>query len=414
MRAKVFAAATAAAVVIATLFFAVGPASGAVGYWFFGTAGGSQIRALNSSITSALTARSTVLTTDSGTSSNTLAAAKAQGVLTAGAVKTSSQVSAVPGGREVVSHARVADVNLLGGLITATAITTTTTTSRVNGVISSSAHSEFADLKITGANLPVNIPQNYTVQIPGIATVVVNFGLTASQDDNGGALGAGLVVTLLKDEGTANTGAEIDLTPVMTDVAADSSPTTGHGTIGNAYATSIDVDAGQAVGVHSDPTAPTSVFASGTRGKTTENSIAAVNLAPLGRVGAVKTTGVGVNTLSVGTVTTTASAADINLLGGLITASAISSRATATLAGASGASKIVDLKIGSTRIPLNVKPNTVLKLGIGKVTINQQIKSGRSITVRAVDIVLGKAAYGLPAGAEVQLAVATARVTVTG
>jgi len=414
MRAKILGAAGAVAVTIATVFVAVGPAAGSVGYWYFGTAGGSQIRALNQSITSALTARSTVLTMSTDTDTNNLATAKAQGVLNLGAVKTSGVVKAVPGGREVISRAQVADVNLLGGLITATAITTTTTTSLVNGVISSTTHSDFANLHVAGVNLPVDIPQNYTVNVGGIATVVINFGLAANQSDNGGALGAGLVVTLLRDEGTANTGAEIDLTPVMTDVAADTSPDTGHGTHGHAYATSIDVDAGQAVGIHSDPTSPTTVFASGTRGHTIENSLAGVNLAPLGRIGAVKTTGVATNTLSVGSVTTTASLADINLLGGLITASAVTSRATATLSGASGASQVANLKVGSLRIPLNVKPNTVIKLGIGKVVVNQQIKSGRSITVRALDIVLGKAEFGLPAGAEIQIAVSSARVSVSG
>ena len=63
--------------------------------------------------------------------------------------------------------------------------------------------------------------------------------------------------------------------------------------------------------------------------------------------------------------------------------------------------------IGGKAITLNTAPNTVLNLGIGKITINQQIRKGNRITVRALDIVLGKAGYGFPAGAEVQVAVAT-------
>jgi hypothetical protein len=46
-----------------------------------------------------------------------------------------------------------------------------------------------------------------------------------------------------------------------------------------------------------------------------------------------------------------------------------------------------------------------------KVTINQQLKSNKGITVRGLDIKLSTAAYGLPAGAEVQIAVATASAT---
>ena len=67
--------------------------------------------------------------------------------------------------------------------------------------------------------------------------------------------------------------------------------------------------------------------------------------------------------------------------------------------------------IGGKPIALTTAPNTVLNLGIGKVTINQQIKSAKQITVRALDIVLGKAGYGLPAGAEVRVAVAIASVS---
>jgi hypothetical protein len=70
---------------------------------------------------------------------------------------------------------------------------------------------------------------------------------------------------------------------------------------------------------------------------------------------------------------------------------------------------LAGLKIGTTRIPVGVRPNTVINLGIGKVTVNQQIRSGSYIVVRGVDIVLGKATNGLPAGAEIELAVSYAR-----
>ncbi len=412
MRAKVISAAVAASVLGAATLVAVLPAGAAVAYYYYGYAGGSTIKALDNTVTSQLSAESSVLSRDPGAAdTNHLAALKTQGVLTLGAINTSVQVKSVTGGQQVTAKARAADVNLLGGLITAKAITTVTTTSRINGVSSSTTHSDFADLKIIGVNLPVNIPENYTVRVGDIAAVGINAGLVGNNGDYSAGIGAGLRVTLLKPEGNSDEGAEIDVNPTYTIVAPDSSPDTGHSTIGGAFATRITADVGKTLSVRSDPTAPTTVFAQGTDGRVTTTSLAAVDLKGVGRIGAVKTTGVGVNNGKVATVTTTAAVGDINLLGGLIKATAVKVRASASLTSASGAMKLVDLTIAGNRIPLSVKKNTVIKLGIGKIVINQQIKSGTSITVRGVDIVLGKAAYGLPAGAEIQLASAYAQAS---
>jgi len=412
MRAKIISAAVAACVLGATGLVAVLPAGAAVAYYYYGYAGGSSIKALDNTVTSQLSAESSVLSRDPGAAdTNRLAALKAQGVLTLGAINTSAQVKSVTGGQEVTVTARAANVNLLGGLITATAITTVTTTSRINGVSSSTTHSDFAGLKIVGVDLPVNIPENYTVRLGDIAAVGINAGLVGNNGDYSAGIGAGLRVTLLKPEGNSDEGAEIDVNPTYTIVAPDSSPDTGHSTIGGAFATRITANVGKTLAVRSDPTAPTTVFAQGTDGKVTTTSLAAVNLRGVGRIGAVKTTGVGVNNGKVATVTTTAAVADINLLGGLIKASAVTVKAHASLTSASGSMTLVDLSIAGHRIPISVKKNTVINLGIGKITINQQIRVGESITVRGVDIVLGKAAYGLPAGAEIQLASAYAQAS---
>ena len=58
---------------------------------------------------------------------------------------------------------------------------------------------------------------------------------------------------------------------------------------------------------------------------------------------------------------------------------------------------------------INAGPNTTINLlNLGLITINQQIVGAHSITVRGIDIVLNGAHYGLPVGAEVQIAVAQA------
>jgi hypothetical protein len=143
--------------------------------------------------------------------------------------------------------------------------------------------------------------------------------------------------------------------------------------------------------------------------------VAGVKLTPLATVGGV-TNGVnGTNTNAVWDAQTGSKVAAINLFNGLIKADAITAsahvRGTPRGVQVSGSSQLVHLVIGGKPIALNTSPNSVLNLGIGKVTINQQVKSAKKITVRALDIVLGKAGYGLPAGAEVQVAVAIASVS---
>ena len=46
------------------------------------------------------------------------------------------------------------------------------------------------------------------------------------------------------------------------------------------------------------------------------------------------------------------------------------------------------LTVNGTTYPVNSPPNTVitLPLGLGTITLNEQVKTGNSITVKAVDI----------------------------
>jgi hypothetical protein len=412
MRAKLLGAVTATAVAAAATVVAVAPVGAAVVYYFYGYSGGSSIKALDNTVTSALTAESTVFSPDAGQSDhNSLASVKAQKVVRLGAVRTSADIEAVPGGTKVMVTSRTAGVDVLDGLITATAITVTTTTQRVNGVASSTTHSDFAGLKIAGARIPVRIPQNYTVRVGNVATLAVNAGKIDTKGGASAALGAGLVVHLLKKQGTAAAGAEINVGQTYTLVAPDSSESTGHGTGGKAYATAIHAAAGKAVEVRSDPTAPTTVFLHGTGGRTTTNALAALNLAPVARIGAVKTTGVGTNTRTVADARTAASLADVNLLNGLITAKAVSVEAHSSLAGRPTLRcTLAGLEIAGSKVPVTVRPNTVVDLGVARVTLCQEGVSGRTAGVRALYVVLGRAGYGLPAGAQIEVAAASAMV----
>jgi hypothetical protein len=75
-----------------------------------------------------------------------------------------------------------------------------------------------------------------------------------------------------------------------------------------------------------------------------------------------------------------------------------------------GTSTLANLTIDGQSIAVNAAPNTQIKVGkLAVVTINQQKKTGQLITVRALDIQILQRNHGLPAGAEIQIASATAQ-----
>jgi hypothetical protein len=367
---------------------------------------------VNNTVTSDLTAASGIGSAYETSSSNSAAAVSLSSVLKAGAVSTSSFSKAITGGYEVVSESRIAGVNLLNGAITASAVDTTSTVKLVNGKISGGATTTFAGLKIAGFTLPVKIPSNFHLTIPNVATVYLNYTLTSGVAPSVMNIGMGLYVGLLKQQGPNAVGASVLLTPTYAALGPISIPKSGHIVKGNAFGTQVVAKAGS-LNVQSDPTAPVSMAAGGTDGKTTTANVAGVALTPLLHLGAVADTATGTDTDTRWEAQTTARVAGINLFNGAVKADAVTSDAhvTGTAGGTTvvGSSGLVDLSIAGKALPLNAKPNTKINvLGLGTITLNKQTATKNSISVVALDIVLGKATGGLPVGAEIQLAAASA------
>ncbi|MCW2594465.1 MAG: hypothetical protein QOJ37_710 [Pseudonocardiales bacterium] len=413
MRKTIPTAVLGIAVAAAATLTAVNGA-GATTYQFVGYSGGSLVRALNNTVTSDLTAASAITTSSLGTVTNTAAGISVPNLLTAGAVSTSTSAQAVTGGYKVVSHGKTAGVKALNGLITADALDTTTTSSLINGKISGSVTTTLVGVKIAGINLPVKIPQNYHVTIPNIASVYLNYSLVAGKDQSVMTIGSGLLITLLKPQGANAIGAAVSVNLTYAALGPILPPVTGHSLQGNAYGTSVSAKVGSLVNVQSDPTAPISVPGLGTAGVTRTSNIAGVALSPTLHIGAVTTTATGTNTNSHWESETTAEVAGINLLNGLITADAVKTDAhvnglPGTPTKVTGSTNLVHLKIAGALIPIDTSPNTVIKLlNIGTVTVNQQVAGATGITVRGLVINLSTAAYGLPAGAQVQVASSSA------
>ncbi|WP_338184315.1 choice-of-anchor P family protein [Jatrophihabitans sp.] len=415
---KVIAIAATAAVAASVLTGAVG-ASGATVYSFYASMGGSKVNVLGSTVTSGLTAQSTIQGTKiPQTNSNSLASVKVNGLLTLGAITTSETAKTITGGVEVDATGETAGVNLLGGLVTVDAVKTAVTTTLKGATSTGVGKTTFVGIRVPGVTIPVDVPENFTVSIPGVLSLTLN-GVQKTATANGVLVQTyALDLTLLKAHGNSPAGSEILLNPGEVGVA-NSTKTAPVNMGGFAYGTQIDGTVTGVAKVHSGMTAEEVLPSVGTGGKTLVNSTAAVNAAPVLSLGAIESTATGSTSTTVASAQTTYEIGRLNVLNGLIKADAIKGTATVTRAAdgtllPTAQTTFVNLVIAGTKIPLNVSPNTVINVaGLATITINQQAFLSNTAAVRGIDIKLTVAKYGLPIGAEIEVGAALADIIAT-
>jgi hypothetical protein len=395
------------------------PAQAATAWAYVSTAGGTYVQALDSNISSQLTAQSGITGGPVGQkSTNSTATVNVAGLVNAGVITTSATSTAIAGGaNQLVSTAKTAGVNLLGGLITADAIETTSTlTANADGTSTTDGGTKFVNLKIAGVNLPVNIPRNYFVEIPGIAQIGINGFISGTADGGRASQAWGLGIVLLQGQGGAKPGAAVYVNPTFQSVVPVP-PAQGADIAGNAFGTWVQAAAGSTVGVNSGPTAMIQTPYAGSDGKPLTNSTASVNVPGILSTGVITST--TTSTKKIGTldaeITNSNQLGKVNVLGGVITADAVG--VTAHGKRVSGAytgdmkMTLVNLKVAGIVIPLDVKPNTTINVaGLGKVVINQQIQNGGWNIIRGVYVELSTAQAGLPVGATIEIAVAATRI----
>ena len=394
-----------------------GPAT--TGYEFVGWAGGSLVRAANNTITSDLTAASSINNEGLVSQTNQAAHVFVKDLLDTGAVNTGTASFAIDGGYELVSHSKLLNINALGGAIHASAVEVTNTVKVVDGVASSSITSNFVNLVVGSIHVPANVPPNFIIRIPNVATVSLNYQLAFSNGGQGYTIGIPIYADLLKARGANAIGASVAIGPTYAALGPVIPPESGHFLYANAYGTKVVAQVGSLAGINSDPTAPITMAAAGTGGTPQTSAIAGVHLDPAASVGAVTDSVNGTNTTTAYDGAAGSRVGAVNLFNGAIKADVIGSAsrvfgpASATVPTVQGSSTLVNLVIGGHPIDVNTAPNTKINLfNVAIVTINQQIHpTNRSIIVRALDIVLTTAAYGFPAGAEIQIAVTRASVS---
>lgn len=407
------AVATAAAIALTTTVFATQPATGADSQYFYaGNAAGHYVNVLGGTVEDGPTASSQLRTTEVPTStSNTLAGADIAKLLHVEAISTDVSTSAIDGGSQVTSTAKAADVRLFDGRIRLNAVTTSSTVKVVDGIASFASQSELLGLVVNGKKIPVTVSPNTTIEIPGLAKVVINQTSGENLSDAGAKVAAaGLEVTLLKDVGDYEKNTVIVLTPTSASMSPDR-PSDGSPLTGIAYALQATATVGDEIKVYAGPFARLQLAAGGTAGKPIEKSTVRVNVPNIAKADVLGTTVTGSRDPEKSSAEVSARAVAVNLLNGAITADLVRSSAkadraaTAAQSTTSGTTTLVGLKIGGKPVNIDPQPNTSIDiLGLGTLVLNQQIKSPTGIIVRALDLTITAKGKKLPVGAHLQVA----------
>lgn len=404
--------------VIGSLVTAVPASTAAPLYYFTGYAGGSQVQVLGNTLTSDLTGRSVVsgFQAPQRDRNRVLGSRVAGGVARIGAINTWSAATRADSGIKIRTGARTADVSLLGGVIKVDLVETNTVAVRKPGSSRHRSATKFLGLTIAGEEYPATVAKNTTIDIPGVATVVLNGSFGDESGKSATAYGFGLAATLLKPSKDLPAGATVLLNPTYSSVQA-SPPVNTPAVGGIGYGTFVQASVGDILDVDAGRTAAVAVPLIGTGGEKIVNATAAIDLPGILELGVVRSTASGTVRTGFGEAKVTNQTAGIKVLGDLVTADAIRvasktiKRKSMKRPRSTMNMTFVNLKVGGTVIPLDVSANTVVTVGnLARVTINKRERTPLGATIVGIEILLLGEQADLPAGSIIQLAAASSYV----
>ena len=385
-------------------------------YSFAARTGGTYVKVFDGTVNSDFTAASSVTGgPDSVAAKNSTAAVTVRKLLRVGAVETETKATVGTTGTRLDSFARTANVDLLNGLITVDAVeTNVSTVARPDGTASSTGDTKLLGIEIVGVDLPVRIPKNYAVTIPGLASITLNVHMHGKIDTTVATQAWAIGVTLLKPRAGYKAGVTVLVNPVN-QYLSEAEPATGAKIRGQAYGTRVQAHVGDEIQVVSDPTALVNVPYGSSHGKTLQNQTLGVNVPGLLNTGVVTSTSYSTkDDMGNAVIRNTNETAGLNLLGGLIKADVIKVMAFGKMQDGKWTSRMrmttVNLVIAGNQIPINVGPNTIIDVaGLGEVAINLQQKNPNGAPqnrIYGIRITLDTARAGLPIGAVIELGVA--------
>ncbi|MBA3340110.1 MAG: hypothetical protein H0T54_10280 [Geodermatophilaceae bacterium] len=401
-------------VVAASMALSLAPATAAAAistYGYQGLAFGSSVATAGGILTSGETARlgfgcGTPAGLDKAASSASL---NLDSLMRVGTTVSTASTTESPAASATTSST-VQTVDLLGGLVTASAIKSVASATADGTQYSvSAAGTTFTSLKVLGLPILLNVRANTRIELPGIGYVVIN-----EQTRKVTPVSASLRVTGLHVVVTTQNllGYEVGTNINIGQAAAALNAPSGGFLGGFAYGTQID-----AAGLlTSSSTFLVTMPCAGTNNVLRDNTGAALQIPLVIDSGTIQDTIQGSTTTTTADGQSTSTIEDLNLLDGLVTATGIRSVASANRSGgvttlSSAGSEFARITVSGERLVVaDIAPNTTINLpGVGTLYLNRVIKTGNSIEVRALELVISVAQVGgLPVGADVRVAVASA------
>jgi hypothetical protein len=341
------------------------------------------------------------------THTNTEASVSAPPLLLTGTIDTGAASETTSTGVAATSTSTIQSASLLSGLVTATAVKSVSTTSRddATGAFSvSAAGTTFAGLSVAGVPITGTPRPNTKLTLPGVGYVMLN--QQTSHVGNGSAdltvIGIHVVVTL-----------STPLAPVGTQIVVGSAESSLGGPVaglldGLSYGANANVGSTVIAGEQF----PQPLYCPGTGGKTDTNSAASVSVPGILTSGSVADTAEGLVDATKVSGEVTSTVQGLNLLSGLVTATAVKADVTASgnPPALGDSSSFLGLSVaGFPGIGDNVPPNTRLSVaGIGTLWLHKVTRTAQGITVVMVqlDVTVPGNPAGLAPGTQVNVAYA--------
>jgi hypothetical protein len=339
---------------------------------------------------------------------NTIASLNAPPLLTAGAIDTSAASTSATGSTSSVASSQTAGINLLAGLVTAEAVTSvSTTTDSASGFQVSAAGTSFVGLSIAGQVQSATPPANTTVPLPGVGYVVLNQQVGKAGTTSGSLTVIGIHVVLTVTSPLGSAGSQVIVSYAHSGMTGPVTALLSGTAFGSYIAAGGTLTAGHSF--------PEGLDCLGTNGVVRTNAAAALSVPGAVSSGTISDTAVGTANASTLNAETTSSIEGLNLLGGLVTATAI--KADVVVNGANpltftDKSAFLGLSVaGVPNISSDPPANTQIALpGVGTLWLHKVVRTASSIHVVMIELDVTASGLPVPAGAVIEVASATVGV----
>jgi hypothetical protein len=321
-------------------------------------------------------------------------------LLTTGAIQTSVDTDPTITPGTTTTSSDVAGASLLGGLISSTEVKAISATTGSASITHSAAGSTLAGLVVNGVAMAGTPPPNTTIDLPGVGKVVLN-----EQTQAGNSLTVNMI--------------HVFVTAAQPGIPAQTQVIVGHAVSSLAPKSTATLSetafTARATGGGIASVGPQWVLGlcGSTNGKTKTISGVGLNFPGMFNSGAASNTVNGIATATTAFGKSTASVKNLTMLSNLVTADSVDGLARVTEQGSTvtkstAGSSFGNLVVNGQAMSGTVPANTQRKVGNVTVWLRREIRRTNGITVRMIEVIVnGTNPFGLPVGADIQVASAS-------